>query len=275
MSAPALDDAPSDGDDVAGASGLLREAPAARAAPLWLQDGVASLLDLLFPPRCVVCKRRGAWLCDRCRSSVEPVAEPICERCGRSVPGARGCADCRFHPLTLDGLRAAARFQGALRQAIHHFKYNGLRALAAPLGDILCEAYSRYGLSADLIAPVPLHSSRQTQRGFNQSALLAQRLAWRTRLPVASSGLLRVRHTQSQVGLSGAQRRDNVRGAFAWHGPPLQGRYVLVIDDVSTTGATIDACAEALVAAGAASVWGLTLAREDMAAPDSASSGTR
>jgi ComF family protein len=275
MSSQRLEDAPSDSVEAADMAAASQDVAVARIAPVWLQDGVASLFDLFFPPRCVVCKRRGAWLCAGCRRAIEPIPEPICVRCGRSAPAGRTCADCRLHPMTLHGLRAAARFRDPLREAIHHFKYNGLRALATPLGDILCEAYFRYGLSADLLAPVPLHPSRQTQRGFNQAAALAQRLAARTHLTVASSEFLRVRNTHSQVGLSAAQRRENVRGAFAWHGPPLQGRSILVIDDVSTTGATINSCAEALVAAGAARVWGLTLACEDMAAPDAASSGTR
>jgi ComF family protein len=246
--------------------------PAPHAMPLWLQDGAASILDLLFPPRCTVCRRRGAWLCPRCLSTVQPIAEPICARCGRNRPDGRSCTPCRLHPLSLAGLRAAASYQGALRQAIHHFKYNGLRALAAPLGGILCEGYFRYGLPADLLVPVPLHSGRQKQRGFNQAALLAQRLADRARLPVASSEFLRVRETPSQVGLTAVQRRANVRGAFAWHGPALHGRHILVIDDVCTTGATLDACAEALLSAGAAGVWGLALAREDSDAPDAAPS---
>jgi ComF family protein len=275
MSGPALGDARTDrGEDATGGSSLPRQAPASRAVPSWLGDGFALVLDLVFPPRCVVCRRRGAWLCPRCLNAVQPIAEPICSRCGMTRLQGHVCTSSTLRPLTLHGLRAAGRYHGTLREAIHHFKYNGLRALATPLGDILCEAYLRYGLQADLLAPVPLHTSRQAERGFNQAALLAQRLAARNRLPVASAGFLRVRNTHSQVGLNAAQRRANVSGAFAWHGPSLQERHVLVIDDVCTTGATMEACAEALASAGAGSVWGLALAREDAAVPDAHSGDT-
>ncbi len=222
----------------------------------------SSLLDLLFPPRCVSCKRLGAWLCARCRQSVEFVAPPLCVHCGRGIDSGTECASCRSRRLALDGLRAAAYFGGPLRDAIHAFKYSGVRELAGPLGDILYEGYQRYSLNVSLLVPVPLHKARHSQRGFNQSLLLAQELAARGGMPVSQRGLLRTRDTPSQVGLDAAGRRKNVQGAFAWQGPSLQGQSVLLIDDVCTTGATMEACAAALFSAGAPSVWGLTLARE-------------
>lgn len=227
------------------------------ACHLW-----ATALDLLFPPRCVACKRRGAWLCARCQEQITPIVDPVCRSCGRGIDSGFVCDTCRHHPLALDGVRAAAYFEGPLRQAIHHLKYKGLRTLAGPLGDLLGAAYLRYSLPADLIVPVPLHSSRYAQRGFNQSELLAGRLSATIRTPLAASALVRVRNTPSQVGLSASQRRDNVKEAFSWQGPSLRGQRLLLIDDVCTTGATLEACAAALRAAGAASVWALTLARE-------------
>ena len=137
-----------------------------------------------------------------------------------------------------------------------------MRALARPLGEILAEGYERYRLPADLIVPVPLHPARHSQRGFNQSLLLAEELSTHTHVPLNHRDLLRVRDTVSQVGLGAADRRTNVQGAFAWQGGLLKGQHVLLIDDVCTTGATMEACALALSSAGAASVWGLTLARE-------------
>jgi ComF family protein len=227
------------------------------ASRLW-----ATALDLLFPPRCVACKRRGAWLCARCQQLIQPIPDPVCQSCGRGIDSGFVCDTCRHHPLALNGARSSAYFEGPLRLAIHHFKYNGLRTLAGPLGDLLGAAYARYSLRVDLIVPVPLHRSRQSQRGFNQSELLAARLSVMTAVPHTASGLLRMRNTPSQVGLSAAQRRDNVREAFSWQGASLQRQRVLLIDDVCTTGATLEACASALHTAGAASVWALTLARE-------------
>lgn len=219
-------------------------------------------LDLLFPPRCVSCGRHGAWFCSRCQGQVQPIVPPVCTRCGRMPGGSAVCEACRHGAPALNGLRAAALFEGPLRKAIHSFKYNCVRDLAGPLGEILAEGYSRFAVPADLLVPVPLHRARQGQRGFNQSQLLAEELAARAGLAVASRSLMRVRNTQSQVGLGAAQRRDNVRGAFAWRGETLRGRSVLLIDDVCTTGATMEACAAALYEANAAAVWGLTLARE-------------
>lgn len=227
-----------------------------------LRSITSSALDLLFPPRCVSCKRRGAWFCARCRSSMNLIVPPFCDRCGQSVASGRLCDACRRRAPAIDGLRAVAYLDGGLRQAIHALKYNGVRALAQPLGEVLSEGYRRYALQADLIVPVPLHSARHSQRGFNQSLLLARELAVRVACPLDGNNLQRVRDTRSQVGLTARDRHSNVQGAFAWQGAPLQGQRVLLIDDVCTTGATMEACAAALCAAGAASVWGLALARE-------------
>ena len=190
------------------------------------------------------------------------ISPPFCVHCGRGIDRGTECFLCRSHRPALDGLRAAAYFGGPLRDAIHSFKYNGVRELAGPLGEILYEGYQRYALSAGLLVPVPLHKARHSHRGFNQSLLLAQELARRSRLPMSQHDLLRTRDTPSQVGLDAAGRRKNVQGAFAWQGPSLQGQSVLLIDDVCTTGATMEACAATLFGAGAQSVWGLTLARE-------------
>lgn len=227
-----------------------------------LRTVAAAALDLLFPPRCVSCKRRGAWFCTRCRSAMSVIEAPYCQRCGQSTSGASLCAACQRRPPAVSGLRAVAYLDGGLRQAIHAFKYNGVRALAQPLGETLADGYRRYALNADLIVPVPLHAARLNERGFNQALLLARRLGVHTGQPVSSGELARTRETPSQIGLSARDRHTNVQGAFAWQGGALHSRRVLLIDDVCTTGATMEACAAPLFAAGAASVWGLTLARE-------------
>jgi ComF family protein len=204
----------------------------------------------------------GAWICTRCRKQIEAINPPLCVHCGRGVERGAVCYLCRSHRPALDGLRAAAYFGGSLREAIHAFKYNGVRALAGPLGEILYDGYLRHAIHADVLVPVPLHDARHSQRGFNQSLLLAQELARRSGLAVGQAGLLRTRDTRSQVGLGAAERRANVHEAFAWQGGSLASRRVLLIDDVCTTGATMEACAAPLYLAGALSVWGLTLARE-------------
>ncbi|HOU23300.1 MAG TPA: ComF family protein [Anaerolineae bacterium] len=206
------------------------------------------LWRLLFPPRCVACRQRGELLCPSCLASV---------RLRHLVP-AGSLHD--LHPLS--GVRSAAEFAGPMRQAVHHFKYGGLRALAPTLGKMLADNWSEDPYPADLIVPVPLHSSRLRQRGYNQSALLARELGCRTGLPVSEQALTRKIATPPQVGLNAHDRTLNMQGAFACEGGTVRGRAVVVIDDVMTTGATLRACAEELLAAGASRVWGLTLAAE-------------
>ncbi|MSQ33675.1 MAG: ComF family protein [Dehalococcoidia bacterium] len=154
--------------------------------------------------------------------------------------------------------------EGTIRRAILELKHQGVSSLARPLGRLLHEYLVEHPLKSDLIVPVPLHARRQRQRGFNQAILLAKELGRLQRIPVDLSVLQRVRNSPAQAKANTAEeRRANVRDAFKpAEGPPLQDKQVLLVDDVCTTGATLDACARSLKAAGAAKVWGVTLARE-------------
>jgi len=163
--------------------------------------------------------------------------------------------------VLLDGLRSAAWHAGPLRTAIHRFKYRGQRVLAGPLGAILLEAWRRQPPLAELLLPVPLHARRVRERGFNQASLLVQGLSRGTAIPVDGRSLLRSRYTAPQVDLKARDRLANVDGAFTYRGPSLEGRAVCLVDDICTTGATLQACAAALRGAGARSVWAFTLAR--------------
>jgi ComF family protein len=140
-------------------------------------------------------------------------------------------------------------------------KYRRDIILADTLALQLARAWSVYGLPAGHVVPVPLAAEREHERGYNQSALLARALAELAGLPYEPRGLRRVRHTHSQVGLSGDERHHNVRGAFQARPERVAGRSIVLVDDICTTGATLSACAVALCAAGAAQVWGLTLGR--------------
>ncbi len=229
-------------------------------AQRWLQRLERGVLDLLFPRRCVGCRSLGTWLCLDCRQTIALIEPPFCPRCGRPSQSDRVCALCRHSPPSLAGIRSVGYHEGVLREAIHQFKYRDVRGLAEPLGELLAGYVLEHPLPADVVVPVPLHPARLADRGYNQSALLARELGRRVGLPVVEESLLRVRHTRQQVGLSAEERRENVAGAFACGDDRLAGRRVLLIDDVYTTGATLNACGEALADAGAASVWGLTLA---------------
>jgi ComF family protein len=218
-------------------------------------------IDLLFPPRCGGCQTAGSLWCATCRAATQPIEPPWCEKCGEPGVPDQLCANCRHHPLVIEKIRSVALFDGALRQAIHRFKYERLSGLAEPFGDMLADYWSAAQLTADWLIPVPLHPSRERDRGYNQSELLARQLARRVNVPVSSHGLRRTRATAVQMTLNAAERRQNVAGAFECVEMRVRGGRVVIIDDVGTTGATLDACAQAVLQTGAVSVMGLTLAR--------------
>jgi ComF family protein len=219
-----------------------------------------SLLDLLLPPRCGGCGGLGSLFCDGCLRRTRRLEEPTCRRCGAEVEHLRSSCGCRGRLRRLTRLRSAAAYEGPLEKALHRFKYEGRRPLVQPLARLLAERMAVEGLAAESITWVPLHPVRRRHRGYNQAELLGRELARLCGLPTVS-GLVRVRDTPPQVGLDRLRRRANVEGAFGWQGPELGRRSLLLIDDVATTGATLDACAGALKAAGAGAVIGFTVAR--------------
>jgi ComF family protein len=189
------------------------------------------------------------------------VKPPLCPLCGQPQATPGRCARCERDPLRIDGIRSVALFEGSLRRAIHSFKYEYARDLALPLGEMLVAFWQETPLPADAIVPVPLHRRRLRERGYNQAALLAGRLGQATGVPVLYGALSRRRYTVSQTQLAADQRRRNVEGAFVCVGSQVRGRRALLIDDVCTTGATLEASSVALQEGGARSVWALTLAR--------------
>lgn len=222
-------------------------------------------LDMLFPPSCAVCKRTGYVLCPACQSSIVCFLPPFCAHCGcpQAAPGL--CTRCRHWPLRLSGLRAVGPYSEPLRTCIHCLKYTGVTRLAEPLGLLLAQAARFYDLSADIIIPVPLHEERERERGYNHATLLAQVCGGQLGIPVVPDLLVRTRATAAQAHLSMELRRQNVVGAFACHPAyattSFYQRTIIIIDDVCTTGATLEACAQTLFTTGAGAVWGLVLAR--------------
>jgi ComF family protein len=234
----------------------------------WIKELANAAADLLFPPYCVACHRFGVWLCADCLDEIEVIRPPICPRCGLPLngqsPADSGAHRCPMARSQVDRLLAYAYLSGPLHEAIHQFKYQDLRALAAPLGQLLAEgwaALSSQNGALDVIVPVPLHAARQRQRGYNQAALLARALAGHLHRPVMEDNLVRTRATAPQVGLDAQARRANVRDAFLCSNQSLTGKRVLLVDDVCTTGSTLEAASAALRDGGASSVWAYTLAR--------------
>ncbi len=220
-------------------------------------------LDLLFPQKCVGCGSEGYLLCQSCCRSLPRIMPPLCPRCGSPQPGGVLCSACAGWQAEIVALRSPFRFEGVIRKAVHQLKYNNLRGLAAPLAGLLNEYLVDNPVPGDVLVPVPLHGKRLATRGYNQSGLLPSELGKLNGLPVKDACLIRQRQTPPQARTANVnERRNNVAGAFACCDQRLIGQRVILMDDVSTSGATLNECAAALKAGGASEVRGLTLARE-------------
>jgi ComF family protein len=220
-------------------------------------------LDFVFPQWCIGCGCEGDLLCYSCRRALPQIMPPFCPKCGQPQPSGVLCPSCVGWQAHIDGIRSPFRFEGLIRQAIHQLKYRNLRALAIPLARLLMDYLVANPIPLEVLVPVPLHPKRLRERGYNQSSLLARELSKLTSLPMVDDCLVRQRHTPPQARTSSIdERQRNVAQAFTCRDQGLQNRQVLLIDDVATSGATVNACAAALKSAGATSVWALVLARE-------------
>lgn len=219
------------------------------------------VLDLVLPPRCVGCGRVGVWLCEWCTQQLALSDRPICPRCGDGWMGEGLCPRCKVAPLHLAPVRSAFLFEGVVRDAIHALKYQGAQSVAPLLAPYMAEAWHRFAFATDVLMPVPLYWERERMRGYNQSVLLGRALAAEIDHPLVENVLLRIRPTQAQVGLKREARWRNVQGAFMCYDEcDLTGLHITLVDDVVTTGATLEACAVALLSRGAKEVNAITLA---------------
>jgi competence protein ComFC len=220
-------------------------------------------LDLLFPCRCIGCGKEGSLICPSCRKKLPWILPPVCPLCGVAKPLDIPCTNCPGLQMTIDGIRSPFRFEEIIRSAVHQLKYKNLRAIAAPLAVMMADYLTDNQMRNDIIIPVPLHRKRLRERGYNQSELLAKELNKLTGIPIETECLIRHRHTPAQAMTNSVtERHNNLTGAFTCKNNRVEGKKVLLIDDVATSGATLDTCAVALKTAGACSVWGLTLARD-------------
>jgi ComF family protein len=216
----------------------------------------ASLLDLALPAACAGCSTEGAALCSACRRSLEARA---------TLPAGIPIGLPAVVPMPLAQLEWCAPFSGAVRTSLHQLKYAGERRVTEPLGAAMAARWRAAGAGGDLLVPVPVHAERARQRGYDQAVLLAREISVRLRMPWLAA-LQRTRRTAPQFDLGRRARRANVAGAFALSDPAcaarIAGRWIVLVDDVVTTGSTLVACAEALYDAGAVAVSAVTVARE-------------
>ncbi len=238
---------------------------------LWqfLRRELIGLAGLCFPPVCPLCRQSlptSATFCASCLDTIVPVASPCCPRCDLPFAAMDGgdhlCQSCLQDPPPFLWAKSAGLYDETLRRAVQQFKYRGGFNLDRPLAALMKEAlHGPLGdFCPDLLVPVPLYVTRLRQRSYNQALLLARALGRCWQLPVSSRLLLRTRSTPPQIGLKAAQRRRNLRGAFALR-RPLRGERVLLIDDVMTTGATARECSRTLLDGGAGEVAVAVLAR--------------
>ncbi|MGI6143950.1 MAG: ComF family protein [bacterium] len=233
----------------------------------WAWELWEGFLELFFPPpaACPICGEilpaGGEIPCRTCRSRVRRVEDPFCPRCARPLAVAGNCPGCRGKGLPFRQARAAGIYEGALRTALHRFKYQGDTSLLPYLQQLLRECLAMHPLpEVDLVVPVPLHRSKEWERGFNQAALLAQGVARHLQKPVDYHSLVRKFPTPPTSSLSRRQREKILRGAFAARDRRLKGKTLLLVDDIFTTGSTAAGCAAALLEGGAEAVYVVTVA---------------
>jgi len=223
---------------------------------------LARALDVLFPPTCIGCQRRGTPLCDTCRGELPYLPAGVCYRCA-SMRGAGGvCRGCRHLSAAVSSMRAPFSYAGAARTAVLTLKFRSGRYLVPLMGEFLCETLKHRPLQVDVVVPVPLSPARLRQRGFNQATLLGEQISRRIGAELIADGLVR-RERAPQSTLTAEARRVNLQDAFSCRDRlNFENRRVLLIDDVVTTCATVSGCADTLARAGARRVSVLAFARD-------------
>lgn len=249
----------------------------------WARRAAESIFFVVFPSECRLCgdpllNISRLPVCRDCLARIRPIEGTLCSICGERVLSAYAesdngpcvCPVCRRMERPFSRAVAYGSYDGELRELIHLLKYNSVRPAAGVLGRLLADAVavldSEFAQGQVVVIPVPLYKGKRRQRGFNQAELMAHAalklLPERGRFQLEGDVLFRARDTHSQIGLTSHQRRENLRGAFAVpRAEKVNGREVLLVDDVYTTGTTVSECSRVLRRAGAARVWVATVAR--------------
>ena len=231
-----------------------------------------NILDFLFPKRCVSCGSFGQYLCPNCLAQIKRIETLVCPVCGRSAIGGATHPGCRSR-YSLDGLISVCIYEGPIKSVVKRLKYKPWITDLAGIVVASITGYvtqntsmNRFIDTKTLVTPVPLHKSRERERGFNQAEILGRDLAKKLNLEFTPDLLIRQKRTKPQADLKGKERLENIKNAFSisLQSPNiLRSEYpsILLIDDVWTTGATLQACCDVLKRAGVKKVWALTLAR--------------
>jgi ComF family protein len=229
--------------------------------PAFFQTIYTQTLDLLFPPRCVTCGRLGSVWCQDCSSQADLIKEPYCRRCGTPGADQKDCIHCKTWHFNFDEARAWGKYSGRLREAILSIKHRYNAQLGRELAKHVANVFFAQEWKVDFVVPIPLAPHRLAERGYNQAEVLAKPFASISRLNFADNILYRSHETVKQFELDARERWNNLLGAFRVDGHDLAGASILLIDDIMTTGATLNAAAVTLKAAGCSKVFALTLAK--------------
>ncbi len=219
------------------------------------------VLDWLYPPNCGGCGLPGTRWCDDCASKSTEIAPPICPICGNPNVNEEPCLRCLVSQPMFTALRSHTVFSGPMREAIHRLKYGHDIGLGEALARPMINSLRKLNWSLDIITSVPLGLVRFEERGYNQATLLARPIALSMSIPFSAHLLSRTRETRTQVGLTVTERHENMVDAFRVNSRSVRGKNILVVDDVATSGATLNACAKALLDGGASKIYGFSLAR--------------
>jgi len=237
------------------------------------------LLNLIFPLDCRICEKpiresKGYSICEDCFKTIELIDKPYCVKCGKPFLISTDlfrqdkeilCVDCKRKKYSFEFARSVGIYHGVLKECIHLFKYYGEKKLAEPFGELLIDYLVKdkeFKKKVDLIIPVPLHKNDLKERGFNQSVLLSRIIGNYFSIPVKEEVLIKKKLTSSQVNLSKKDRENNILRAFSIDKPEeIKGENILILDDIFTTGSTVEECAKELKKAKVNNIFILTLAR--------------
>ena len=218
-------------------------------------------VDFIYPPTCCSCGNPGALFCSDCQANSQVITNNKCQICGIPLPSAGVCADCRNSPPPFSSLRSWAVYNGPLREALISLKYHNNLGLGMIFSDFLAEIIINEKWNIDYIVPIPISKGHARKRGYNQSMVISRPLSYLLDIPIDNRSVIRVKETSSQVTLSRDERFTNLKYAFRTVSDKLIGKRVLIVDDITTTGATLISCSETLKDSGCSEVYCLTVAK--------------
>ena len=224
-----------------------------------------NIIDIVFPIECLGCKKEGEWICEECAQKIPINSEPYCLGCKRKTRVGEFCEECKNN-YSLNGIFIASDYDNKIiKKAIKTLKYRFVHNISQELAKLLFLFFSRQPdwikNKSWIIIPVPLHKKRLKWRGFNQAEKLSQEFIKHSKLEMDVKNLQRIVHTKSQAKLNEVMRKKNILNSLSWQGGSLSGKNIIVVDDVTTTGSTLEECAKVLKKAGAETVWGLVVAK--------------